>query len=221
MAVLEALIAFSSIYVAGLISFGSIELCEESLGPLALRATIVAVVAIVSLIAMGLYQFHQRLSFGEAIVRIMAALVSSCLALAVIFYAFPSVMVPRELAGIAVGYAFILLLIVRYVFVRTVDENIFRRRTLIYGAGKRAASIFDLRRRADRRGFQIVGRVAAPGDKIVGDMDLLHGTREGNPAVRRRGSTRRGSWLRGRRSPGAAAAPDGPGWPLRRRISDG
>lgn len=173
MAVLEVLIAFSSIYVAGLISFGSIELCEESLGPLALRATIVAVVAIVSLIAMGLYQFHQRLSFGEAIVRIMAALVSSCLALAVIFYAFPSVMVPRELAGIAVGYAFILLLIVRYVFVRTVDENIFRRRTLIYGAGKRAASIFDLRRRADRRGFQIVGRVAAPGDKIVGDMDLI------------------------------------------------
>ena len=173
MAVVEALIAYSSIYAAGLIWFGSLELCEEVFGPLALRATIITVVVVVSLIAMGLYQFHQRLSFGEAIVRIMVGLAASSLALAVIFYAFPSVMVSRELASVAVSYAFILLLVVRYLFVRTVDENVFRYNTLIYGAGKRAASIFDLRRRADRRGFKIVGRVAAPGDKIVGDMDLL------------------------------------------------
>jgi sugar transferase (PEP-CTERM system associated) len=40
----------------------------------------------------------------------------------------------------------------------------FRRRTLIYGAGERASAIGDLRRKADRRGFKIIGSVPAPGD---------------------------------------------------------
>jgi sugar transferase (PEP-CTERM system associated) len=40
---------------------------------------------------------------------------------------------------------------------------------MIYGAGDRAGSLMDLRRRADRRGFKIVGRLAAPGDTVIGD----------------------------------------------------
>jgi sugar transferase (PEP-CTERM system associated) len=86
-----------------------------------------------------------------------------------IFYAFPEFSVERRTANVAYGYSVILLLAVRYYFVRTVDENIFRRRTLVYGAGERAASLLDLRRRSDRRGFKIVGKVAAPGDTIIGD----------------------------------------------------
>ncbi len=79
----------------------------------------------------------------------------------------------RRIAGIAVAYTLVLLIVVRYCFVRTVDENVFRRRTLVYGAGRRAASISDLRRRADRRGFKIVGRLASPGDAIVGDHKMM------------------------------------------------
>ena len=178
MAGVEAFIAYSSLYVAGIIAFGSLDLCEEVLGPLAPKAAIVATVVLASLVAMGLYQFHQRIYFREAVVRVLVGLVSGCLALAVIFYAFPAVMISRELASIAIGYALILLLIVRYFFVRTVDENVFRHRTLIYGAGKRAASISELRRRADRRGFKIVGRVAAPGDKIIEDTIQLSANHE-------------------------------------------
>ena len=173
MAVIEAMIAFSSLYVAGFIAFGSVDLCETVLGPLAPKAVVVALVILTSLVAMGLYQFHQRIYYREAVVRILVGLSTGCLALAVIFYAFPAVMVSRDLAGIAVGYTLILLLLVRYFFVRTVDENIFRHRTLIYGAGRRAASISELRRRADRRGFQIIGRIAAPGDAVVEDTIQL------------------------------------------------
>jgi len=173
MAAIEAMIAFSSLYVAGFIAFGSVDLCETVLGPLAPKAVVVALVILTSLVAMGLYQFHQRIYYREAVVRILVGLSTGCLALAVIFYAFPAVMVSRDLAGIAVGYTLILLLLVRYFFVRTVDENIFRHRTLIYGAGRRAASISELRRRADRRGFQIIGRIAAPGDAVVEDTIQL------------------------------------------------
>lgn len=173
MAGIEWVIAYSSVYVAGIIVFGSVDLCEQALGPLAPRAAIVALTLLISLVAMGLYQFHQRIYFYEAAIRILAGLAAGCLALAVVFYAIPSISISRELASIAIGYALVLLLVVRFLFVRTVDENVFRHRTLIYGAGKRSASLSDLRRRADRRGFRIVGKITAPGDKVVDESDVF------------------------------------------------
>lgn len=170
---LESMILFSSIYVAGLVVFGSLAESHRILGPLVPKATLIAAVILTCLGAMGLYQFHQRLYFREAMVRVFVGVFIGCLGLAVIFYAFPTVNVTKDVASIAVLYALVLLLVVRYYFVRTVDENIFRRKTLIFGAGERAASIRGLRRRADRRGFRIVGQVAAPGDTIRAHKDVL------------------------------------------------
>jgi sugar transferase (PEP-CTERM system associated) len=117
-----------------------------------------------SLISMGLYQFHQRIHFREVLARVAVGFILGGIALAVVFYAFPSFTVSRELSAVAVGYALILLLLVRYIFMRRLDENMFRRRTLVYGSGERASAIGDLRRKADRRGFKIIGSVPAPGD---------------------------------------------------------
>jgi len=174
MAGIEATILFSSVYVAGIVVFGSFEASQRVLGPLLPKAAVVAVIVLLSLIAMGLYQFNQRLYFRETVVRIVVALGVASLAIAVVFYAFPNIMISRDIASIAIGYALVLILFFRYLFLRGIDQNVFRRRTMIYGAGDRAASLFDLRRKADRRGFQIVGRLAAPGDTIVGDRsDVL------------------------------------------------
>ena len=169
MAGIEAAILFSSVYVAAWLAFGSLEASETVLGPIAPKAGLIAAIILLSLVAMGLYQFHQRLYFHEAVMRILVGLVAGCLALAVLFYAFPPIMVERDIASIAVSYALVLLLFARYFFTRTVDQNVFRRRTLIFGAGRRAAAIDELRRRADRRGFKLVGRVAAPGDVLSDD----------------------------------------------------
>ncbi len=174
MAGVEFVILFSSVYVAGVMVAGSIAECERLLGPLAPKAALVTLVTIVSLGAMGLYQYHQRLYFSEAAVRVLVGLTAACLGLAVLFYAFPVLMITREIATIAIVYALVLLLIVRYWFVHTVDYHVFRRSTLVYGAGERAASIASIRRKADRRGFKIVGRVAATGDKLIDDEDVLH-----------------------------------------------
>jgi len=173
MAGIESLILFSSVYVAALVLFGNLDEFERLTGPIAPKALIVAAVILVSLIAMGLYQFNQRIYFREAVIRIVVGIAAGCLILAGISYVLPTVMISRDMAGIAAAYALVLLLVVRYCFVRTVDENVFRRRTLVYGAGGRASSITDLRRRADRRGFVIVGTVAAPGDTIVGEKASL------------------------------------------------
>ena len=169
MAVVEMAVLYSSLYFAALVSYGSLDSFEDTHGPIAPRAGIVASAVLVNLIAMGLYQFHQRFYFREAVLRVLVGLVAGYLIVAVIFYAVPAVTVHRELANVSFAYSLTLLLAVRYFFVSTVDRNIFRRRTMIYGAGERAASLLALRRSADRRGFKIVARVAAPGDTVIGD----------------------------------------------------
>lgn len=173
MAAAELLVVFSSVYVAGLLVFGSIAECTRILGPVAPKAALVAIVVLVSMIAMGLYQFHQRLYFSEAVARLLAGVALACLLLATLFYAYPPLMITRDIASVAIAYSLLLLLGIRYFFIRTVDFNIFRRATLVYGAGERAASIKEIRRRADRRGFKVVSRVAAMGDTVVDDVDVL------------------------------------------------
>jgi sugar transferase (PEP-CTERM system associated) len=57
--------------------------------------------------------------------------------------------------------------LVRYAFARLVDDDAFKLRVLVWGAGKRAATIANhLRRRADQRGFKNLGYISAPGDDI-------------------------------------------------------
>ncbi len=171
-ACIEAAILFSSIYVADIIVCGSLEECVRVLGPIVPKASLVAIILLLSLVAMGLYQFHQRFYFREAVLRLLVGLGVGCLVLAIIFSAFPSMTISRNIAIIAIGYALLLLILSRYLIVHRIDDA-FRRRTLVYGAGERAASLFDLRRRSDRRGFIFVGRVTAPGDTITGERDVL------------------------------------------------
>jgi len=173
LACIEIAVLFSAIYVAGWIVFGSLAESARILHPIELKATAIATVVLLCFIAMGLYGFHQRLYFREAVLRVLVGLGCGCLGLAVIYYAIPVVMVRPEIASIAVAYALLLLLGVRYVFVRRVDYNIFRRKTLVFGAGERASAIDDLRRRADRRGFKVVGQVEAPGDVVTPNKDVL------------------------------------------------
>ncbi len=166
---LELGVLFASVYVAAVVVFGSLRLCEELLGPLLPKAVVISAVMLVSLIATGLYQFHQRVFFKEILARVVVAIAGSALVLSALFYVIPTVRIPIDMAITSAVAASLLLLFLRYLFVRNVDENIFRHRTLIYGAGERAAAISDLRRRADRRGFHVVGAVAAPGDVEVKD----------------------------------------------------
>ena len=164
LALAEAGILFVSVYAAVVFAVGGIELFEDTTGPIAPKAAILSVVMIVSLIAMGLYQFHQRVYYHEVIVRILVGVAIGSAFLAAAYYVFPSLNLQPRIAATAVVSSLGFLLLLRYFFIRSVDENIFRRRTLIYGAGDKAGAIFDLKRRADRRGFLIVGTIPAPGD---------------------------------------------------------
>ena len=138
---------------------------EISQGPLWPRALIVATVFLIALASVGLYQLRQRARYTGVFVRLLIAVVIAHIGLALVFYAAPGLDVGRGVAALTGGFALIGLAITRYVFLRTVDENFFKRRILVWGAGARAGSIGKrLRRCTDQRGFRIVGYVRAPGD---------------------------------------------------------
>lgn len=167
--IIELAALFVSVYIACALVFGGIGAGRESVGLIAPRAATLAVVMLLSFIATGLYQFHQRVYFHEVVVRLVVGVALGSVLLAVAYYAVPTLMLAPKLAALSVLIALVLLLLLRFAFVRNVDENVFRRRTLVYGAGARAAVISDLKRRADRRGFRVVGTIAAPGDTVNGN----------------------------------------------------
>ena len=138
---------------------------EAASGPIWSRALLVGAVFILSLAAVGLYQLRQRASLNGVLVRLALATVLAYTTLTLIFYLAPSLHVGRGITAISAGFALVGLSLTRYVFMRLVDEEFFKRRVLVWGAGQRAGSIGQrLRRRTDQRGFRVVGYVRAPGD---------------------------------------------------------
>jgi len=174
MAGIETAILFSALYVAGIAVFGDYAESAKLIGPVAPKAALIAGLVLICMVAMGLYRFDQRFYYRDAALRVLAGLSIGALFVALVFLLMPAPVGAKDstfkqIAGIGFGYSLVLLLSVRYLYFRTVDTNVFRRRTLVYGAGDRAASLAGLRRKADRRGFKIVGRVSVPGERIVGD----------------------------------------------------
>ena len=165
LAIVEAVILCAAAFVAALVVFfGNLEHGEQTLGPLIPRAFSMSAIMLLSFVAVGLYQFHQRIDYSEVSTKVLVGFALGTLAL-VVLYGLPESKAAASFWGVAIAIAAASVLLVRLYFVHHVDENIFRRRTLIYGIGSRAEKISALRRRADRRGFQIVGQVPAFDDE--------------------------------------------------------
>lgn len=167
--VVEGLVLYSSLFIASALKSGSLSVDIEVLVS---PASAFAVVMLLSLSSMGLYQFHQRFYFHEIFVRVIVGLVFGSLSLIVVGYAVPALEITADIGAIATFYSLTFLLMIRFILFSHNEIGMFRRNTLVYGSGKSARAISDLRRRADRRGFRIVANVPAPGDTIK-DVDKV------------------------------------------------
>ncbi len=174
----EAAIAFLSVYAAALIRFeiplSHLPLLQKDIGVLWPRAAMFALVVVVCLMAFGLYSARQRAQLSGVLVRVAAALLVAACAVAAAFYLLPSIHLWRGVEALAVVFAGCGIVLSRVVFVRVVNQEIFKRRVLVYGAGAAAASLASLRRSADRRGFQLIGFVqpaeesrAVPAERLL------------------------------------------------------
>ncbi len=178
LAIVEALVFFGAVYGAALVRFhGSLSFLSDPSadlsGALWPRAVLFSAVTVMCLLAFGLYSARQRARLLGIALRILLAVLMAFLVASALFYLIPNLWIGRGVVSLAALGAFLGVVASRSVFSRVVDEDVFKRRVLIYGAGRSAATIAELRRRADRRGFHVVGFVPAPGEVLAVDSGRL------------------------------------------------
>ena len=168
LALAEIAVVFGTLYAAAMLllpdGLSSIELVQGPMWPRALLMTLIVIGAMSSL---GLYQLRHRARYAGVLARIIVALGAAMLGLAALFQFVPGLQLGGGILAIAGGLAFGGLAGIRLAFAKLVDQEVFKRRVLVWGSGERAANIVNrLRRRTDQRGFRVVGYVNAPGDEL-------------------------------------------------------
>jgi sugar transferase (PEP-CTERM system associated) len=176
LAAVELAILYGAFIGAVLVRFGfDRPTIGAQVGPLWWRALLFSGTTVLSMLAFGLYSARQRAQAGGLVVRMLAAVGAGLAALLIFFYALPHLTIGRGVLIIATLAGLAGLTISRVIFYRIADESLFKRRVLIYGCGRNAGPISRLRRRSDRRGFQLAGFVQPEGEACsVGNELLLH-----------------------------------------------
>lgn len=100
----------------------------------------------VAMLAVGVYHASSYRSLRVAITRMAVAVASAVIVLALVYFLFPNVALWRSISLYAVMFAFVSVLIARWLFLRLVGWRTFRRRILVLGAGARAARMETLAR---------------------------------------------------------------------------
>jgi len=169
----EFLLAGGSFYLSAyLITAGDLVAARASEGLLFPRALLFACLVVTGISAMGLYSVQQRLRIEEIWARVFVGLALAGVLVALLDF-FISFVQGRALWVSAFAVSLVLLSGARVFFKGALDDELFRRRILVYGEGKRAASLLELRRQSDQRGFIIAAFIPAPGDKMLLDDDRV------------------------------------------------
>lgn len=156
---LEFFTLYASVYFAAFIRFSGAEF-EMPSTDIWLTATIFALTILVCLISMGLYQTRSRVEASSILLRVAMSYLAGGALLMLIFYSLPGMNPGRGVLALSTIISFFVIGTIHPVFFNLIDEDLLKRKVLVYGAGKRAANLEHyMRRKSDRRGFEIVGYV--------------------------------------------------------------
>jgi sugar transferase (PEP-CTERM system associated) len=126
-----------------------------------------------SLGAMGLYNPRLReRKLGLAVRLVLAALAAGIILSALVPLLSQVDIAPARFA-VALAVAVAGDCLVRFIYAGLLREDFYKRRVLVYGAGRQAASIAGLKRRTDRIGFVIVGFLRADADEPAVSADRI------------------------------------------------
>lgn len=170
----DFLIAFLSIYAAAAVRFGAnSEVILSSVGILWYRALIFAAAIIIALFCFGMLRTKHRDRFLRTIVNAFASVAFAATITVLISYIVPQTYLGRGILALATIFTVVGVVGLRFIFNRVVDEGYFKRKVLILGTGSAAATIEGgMRRRTDRRSFNIVGYVPIGGGRLEVDSQL-------------------------------------------------
>lgn len=171
--IIEICILFASVVIGIVIRIeDSLVNFEAVIAPHWLEASLFAVVMSLAMIASGLYQARLREGTFGFVLRLTTSFLLGTIALSVVFYFIPDIFLGRGVLVLSIVSSFISIVLLRMA-VQTIDPDVFKKRILVLGAGERAATITELRRRSDQFGFNILGFVHLRGEKKVVDKGKI------------------------------------------------
>ncbi len=125
-----------------------------------------AVMVIFAMAAMGLFNHRLRDRMVGIVLRITISVFAGGVLAILVLALWPGRKLPLGEILPAAAISWLFLVLVRIAARGVIDKSLFRRRVLVLGAGHNAAIILNLRRRADQRGFKLIGFVPVDGEDI-------------------------------------------------------
>lgn len=164
LALVDWLILALSMHVASWARFlGDTAARDSALGSVVFESAVFATCTLTCLVAMGLYNRRLDQRTIAVLARVLVGFAAGAVAMAVLLYMTDALHLGRATLGLSIAIALPLLGVSRVLYVRALGRDRFARRVLVYGTGKRANELGNVRVRQDLRGFQVVGFVPTDG----------------------------------------------------------
>lgn len=166
---LEAALLIGSVYLAAHLRFANLEAAVlGGIGPLWPRAWLFALLVLICMTAMGVYQARGREGMSGVMLRTAVSYFLGAAALSMVFYTFPALHLGRGVFIIAAVLSFFSLFVVRALLGKLVGADTLKRKIMVLGAGERAKIIESkVKAEGDDRGFLLCGFIPVPEEPVV------------------------------------------------------
>ena len=175
LALIEAGVFLFSFHAAVFIRFSNnTAAIDEFIGPLWPKSIVFALVMMLSMIGLGLYDRSSWTWEGRSamFLRVLACFMFAIFPLSFVFFVAPELSVWRGPAFMSFVISLVGIITVRLIFFSLVDNAMFKRRVLVLGAGRNACEIRKLEGTPALQGIDIVGYA-----HMNRDHDVIEGER--------------------------------------------
>ena len=132
------------------------------------RMVLIAIFITMAMAAFGLYQVHVRHNRVDFILRLLLSFAFGGIGLLVLYYLVPQAYIGRSVFAMSLILGFLGIVAVRSISQHVLRGDAFKRRVLVYGAGKNADLInTSLRRSSDRQSFVLAGFVPVADQPVL------------------------------------------------------
>ena len=134
---------------------------------------IFAIALTLSNISLGLYRRNLGAQEYDLLARVSFSFGVALFIVVSIYYLFPEFLIARSVLGVAVVFAFLGMMLIRYFFYRYAKIDRIKKQVLIVGSGNKAKELVDLNSSYIHKSFNIIGFIPLPDEEVQVDEALL------------------------------------------------
>ncbi len=135
--------------------------------------TVFTLVVVLTMAASGLYSRHVRDNFKGILFRVILVTFVVFFLMSFLFYLQPALFTARTTFVYALMILAGTLMVTRSVLYLFLDNDFFKNKAIVFGAGKKASHMNELRRKSDRRNFSLLGFIPIEGEPVMVNKEQL------------------------------------------------